>query len=265
VDTKQTPAVSVQSRDFSDGKGSNMWLDLGIGVVGCLLGAGVTWWYQRRAWQARGVLVPQAEVLAQQQNWQANIDALQAQLQEQAQASQRQDSDAHTQLAQMRAGLEEQLHQVQSGGALSREQALQTCNQLAAAIDKLMGLIKTFERWHADMSVLISHNREMHDRNDEFASIVRQVIIVALNASIEAARAGEMGKGFAVVANEVRSLANRAEALSKDYSNNLHKNDLITTTTFQDLQAGGKMIIGAVTELQVINNKTRTILVAESV
>jgi methyl-accepting chemotaxis protein len=255
----------VQSRDFSDGKGSNMWLDLGIGVVGCLLGAGVTWWYQRRAWQARGVLVPQAEVLAQQQNWQANIDALQAQLQEQAQASQRQDSDAHTQLAQMRAGLEEQLHQVQSGGALSREQALQTCNQLAAAIDKLMGLIKTFERWHADMSVLISHNREMHDRNDEFASIVRQVIIVALNASIEAARAGEMGKGFAVVANEVRSLANRAEALSKDYSNNLHKNDLITTTTFQDLQAGGKMIIGAVTELQVINNKTRTILVAESV
>ncbi|OGB02971.1 MAG: hypothetical protein A3G29_02310 [Burkholderiales bacterium RIFCSPLOWO2_12_FULL_64_99] len=242
-----------------------MWLDLGIGVVGCLLGAGVTWWYQRRAWQARGVLVPQAEVLAQQQNWQANIDALQAQLQEQAQASQRQDSDAHTQLAQMRAGLEEQLHQVQSGGALSREQALQTCNQLAAAIDKLMGLIKTFERWHADMSVLISHNREMHDRNDEFASIVRQVIIVALNASIEAARAGEMGKGFAVVANEVRSLANRAEALSKDYSNNLHKNDLITTTTFQDLQAGGKMIIGAVTELQVINNKTRTILVAESV
>lgn len=242
-----------------------MWLDLGIGVVGCILGAGVTWWYQRRAWLARGVLVPQSEVQAQQQAWQAQIDGLQAQLQEQEHARQQQDTDAHAQLAQMRAGLEEQLHQVHSGGALSREQALQTCNQLGAAIDKLMGLIKTFERWHADMSVLISHNREMHDRNDEFASIVRQVIIVALNASIEAARAGEMGKGFAVVANEVRGLANRAEALSKDYSNNLHKNDLITTTTFQDLQAGGKMIIGAVTELQVINNKTRTILVAEPV
>ncbi len=257
--------MSVQSRDFSDGKGSNMWLDLGIGVVGCVLGAGVTWWYQRRAWAARGVLVPQSEVQAQQQDWQARVDALQAQLQEQLQASQQQDSDAHTQLAQMRSDLEEQLHQVHNGATLTREQALQTCQQLATAIDKLMGLIKTFERWHADMSVLISHNREMHDRNDEFASIVRQVIIVALNASIEAARAGEMGKGFAVVANEVRSLANRAEALSKDYSNNLHKNDLITTTTFQDLQAGGKMIIGAVTELQVINNKTRTILVAEPV
>ncbi|MCC6219210.1 MAG: chemotaxis protein [Aquabacterium sp.] len=242
-----------------------MWLDLGIGVVGCVLGAGVTWWYQRRAWAARGVLVPQSEVQAQQQDWQARVDALQAQLQEQLQASQQQDSDAHTQLAQMRSDLEEQLHQVHNGATLTREQALQTCQQLATAIDKLMGLIKTFERWHADMSVLISHNREMHDRNDEFASIVRQVIIVALNASIEAARAGEMGKGFAVVANEVRSLANRAEALSKDYSNNLHKNDLITTTTFQDLQAGGKMIIGAVTELQVINNKTRAFLVSEPV
>ena len=70
---------------------------------------------------------------------------------------------------------------------------------------------------------------------------------------------------FAVVANEVRTLANRAEALSNDYRNNLYKNDLITTTTFQDLQAGGKMIIGAVTELQMINTKTKDALVAEAI
>lgn len=242
-----------------------MWLDVGIGILGCLLGAGATWWYQRRAWLARGVLVPQADVLAQQQAWQTRVAELQAQLQDQENSLQQQDLQAQAQLAHMRAGLEEQLQRVQSGNALSREQALAACNHLADAIDKLLGLIKTFERWHADMNVLISHNREMHDRNDEFASIVRQVIIVALNASIEAARAGEMGKGFAVVANEVRSLANRAEALSKDYSDNLHKNDLITTTTFQDLQAGGKMIIGAVTELQALNGKARTILTSESV
>jgi methyl-accepting chemotaxis protein len=242
-----------------------MWLDVGIGILGCLLGAGATWWYQRRAWLACGVLVPQADVLAQQQAWQTRVAELQAQLQDQENSLQQQDLQAQAQLAHMRAGLEEQLQRVQSGNALSREQALAACNHLADAIDKLLGLIKTFERWHADMNVLISHNREMHDRNDEFASIVRQVIIVALNASIEAARAGEMGKGFAVVANEVRSLANRAEALSKDYSDNLHKNDLITTTTFQDLQAGGKMIIGAVTELQALNGKARTILTSESV
>ena len=45
-------------------------------------------------------------------------------------------------------------------------------------------------------------------------------------------------------------------------SANLYKNDLITTTTFQDLQAGGKMIVGAVTGLELINNKSRDVLTA---
>jgi len=91
---------------------------------------------------------------------------------------------------------------------------------------------------------------------------VNQVIIVALNASIEAARAGAHGRGFAVVASEVRDLAQRAEKLSKSYRANLYQNDLITTTTFQDLQAGGKMIIGAVIGLDLINKKTKEALAA---
>ena len=62
----------------------------------------------------------------------------------------------------------------------------------------------------------------------------------------------------------MRVLAGRAEKLSKDYRNNLYKNDLITTTTFQDLQAGGKMIVGAVMELQTLNNKTKQALVVET-
>jgi methyl-accepting chemotaxis protein len=104
----------------------------------------------------------------------------------------------------------------------------------------------------------------MQSKNDEFASIVNQVILVALNASIEAARAGEHGRGFAVVAAEVRELATRAGKLSKDYRSNLHKNDLITGSTFQDLQAGGKMITGALNELRMINDKTRQTMLAEA-
>jgi len=118
-------------------------------------------------------------------------------------------------------------------------------------------LVKTFERWHADMNELIIHNREMHHKNDEFASIVKYMIIVTLNASIEAARAGQAGRGFAVVADEMRTLAARAESLSVGYKNSLHQNDLITTTTFQDLQAGGKMIIGSLTGLNLINNRIK--------
>ena len=147
----------------------------------------------------------------------------------------------------------------------TKGRTLKSCESLEEAIQQLHGLIKTFERWHAEMNTLLVHNREMHSKNDEFSAIVSQVIIVALNATIEAAHAGDQGKGFAVVAHEVRALANRAENLSKDYRSNLYKNDLITTTTFQDLQAGGKMIVGAVTELQLLNNKTKQALVAEPV
>jgi len=77
-----------------------------------------------------------------------------------------------------------------------------------------------------------------------------------LNAAIEAARAGEQGRGFAVVADEVRTLATRSENLSADYRENLNKNDLLTTSTFQDIQAGGRMIE---TSIKTIINTNKNI------
>jgi len=53
----------------------------------------------------------------------------------------------------------------------------------------------------------------------------------------------------------MRSLAGRADTLSADYRKSLYENDLITTSTFQDMQAGGKLIVGAVTSLELINQK----------
>jgi methyl-accepting chemotaxis protein len=73
-----------------------------------------------------------------------------------------------------------------------------------------------------------------------------------LNAAIEAARAGESGRGFAVVADEVRKLAARSEALSIEYGRSLHKNDLTTTATFQEIQADGKMIVAAISGVEAI-------------
>ncbi|WP_394778366.1 methyl-accepting chemotaxis protein [Undibacterium sp.] len=208
------------------------------------------------------LMVAREQVDALRQQVEQAMQEQQQQLAQQTQLLEQEKNDYLDQLQLRQSEHEELLAGVTGRNADSKSQALENCARSEDTIHKLLGLVKTFERWHEDMNVVITHNRSMHSKNDEFALIVNQMIIVALNASIEAARVGAQGRGFAVVATEIRALAQRAEQLSKDYRSNLYQNDLITTTTFQDLQAGGKMIIGAVIGLDLINKKTKEVFIA---
>jgi methyl-accepting chemotaxis protein len=129
---------------------------------------------------------------------------------------------------------------------------------LAQEAAGLKTLAVAFERWHQDMIALTTQNRQMHRKGDDLASIVRQLIMLSLNARIEAARAGDSARGFVVVAAEVRTLALRAEALSRDLGKNVYESELMTTATFQDIQAGGKMMMAAISGLESLIKQLHT-------
>ncbi|BBQ01610.1 hypothetical protein BSFA1_67380 (plasmid) [Burkholderia sp. SFA1] len=129
---------------------------------------------------------------------------------------------------------------------------LRQASGIADEAARLKALSLTFERWHEQMISLMAQNRDMHTKNQELSSIVQHVLIVSLNASIEAARAGAAGRGFSIVASEVRALASRSQELSKSYRDSLLRNDLTTAATFQDIQAGGKMITASLGSVEML-------------
>lgn len=159
-------------------------------------------------------------------------------------------------LRQQSASVEE-LRATLKAAADDKDQWAHQAQLIANEAARLKSLGATFERWHEQMISLMTQNHDMHAKNQELSSIVRHVVIVSLNASIEAARAGPAGRGFAVVASEVRALAARSEELSKSYRDSLHRNDLTTTSTFQDIQAGGKMIAASLSSVESLANQFR--------
>jgi methyl-accepting chemotaxis protein len=70
--------------------------------------------------------------------------------------------------------------------------------------------------------------------------IAEQTNLLALNAAIEAARAGEQGRGFAVVAEEVRKLAEEAQAAASSIAKLVSEIQADTTVAIEVVESGAR-------------------------
>ncbi len=80
--------------------------------------------------------------------------------------------------------------------------------------------------------------------------IAGQTNLLALNAAIEAARAGEQGRGFAVVAGEVRRLAERTTAATKEIASMIQTVQRETSEAVKSMEHGRTDVVAGLSRAQ---------------
>ncbi|MCM3567015.1 methyl-accepting chemotaxis protein [Neobacillus mesonae] len=97
-----------------------------------------------------------------------------------------------------------------------KKDALEGANSLEETLNGMEEISQVIMMASNVMEGLGKSSEEIGTIIEVIDDIAEQTNLLALNAAIEAARAGDHGKGFAVVAEEVRKLAERSAAATKE-------------------------------------------------
>ncbi|CAE6764617.1 Aerotaxis receptor [Paraburkholderia domus] len=113
--------------------------------------------------------------------------------------------------------------------------------QAAAAVGgKIAGQVEQ------TMAGITAASKRIADITGVIDGIAFQTNILALNAAVEAARAGEAGRSFAVVASEVRMLAQRCAASSKEIKS-------VVEASATEVALGTELVARTTSQMRVID------------
>ena len=87
---------------------------------------------------------------------------------------------------------------------------------VAATLSKMEQIATESSAVGESIHALAQDTQRIGNAANLIRDVAEQTNLLALNATIEAARAGELGRGFAVVAGEVRRLAERTAAATRE-------------------------------------------------